>query len=74
MGQVEVIELLSSNKVKKPLSTGEIAKLLNVESYSVSRWLSKLLKYDEIDFIEIDKEEAKKYNKKGRMRLYYISI
>jgi Mn-dependent DtxR family transcriptional regulator len=70
MSQLEVIELLE--KIKKPLSRGEIVKLLNITDTLVSHAINKLVKYNEIKTIEINANQAmKRYHCKRRMRLYY---
>lgn len=70
MGQSDVIKLLE--KTEKPLSVGEIAKLLKDDQKKVSKDLNKMLQYREVDFLEIDRFEAQKnYNCKHRMRLWF---
>jgi predicted Zn-ribbon and HTH transcriptional regulator len=69
MSQADVIELLE--KMDKPLSVGEIAKLLNDNQKKISKDLNKMLKYNEVIFEEIDRFMAmEKYNCKKRMRLW----
>jgi len=72
MGQADVFEILSQSK--KPLSLREITEQLKkADSSSVTISINRLLRYDEIKFKEIGKDEAlKKYKSKRRMRLYYI--
>ena len=71
MGQREVIKILE--KQDKPLSVGEIARLLNDNQKKISKDINKLLQYNEVLFVEIDKGIAlEKYNCKHRMRLYFV--
>jgi len=72
MGQEEVLKVLE--KAKIPLAVSEIAELLSERTCKISLTLSKLLKYSEIEFIEIDRVEAmKRYGCKHRMKLYFVS-
>ena len=60
-------------KAEKPLSVGEIAKLMNDSPYKISKDLNKMLQYNEIDFKEVSTKVAmKKYKCKHRMKIYYI--
>jgi len=71
MSQTEVIDLLE--RVKKPLSVGEISKMLNENPFKISNHLRKMLKYSEVNFIEIDRIKAmENYNCKRRMRLWFV--
>lgn len=71
LGQREVINLLK--KYDKPLSVGEIARILNDNQKKISKDINKMIQYKEILFIEIDKQTAlEKYNCKHRMRLYFV--
>ena len=71
MGQSEIAKLLEI--ASKPLLTREICLILNCEQKKVSEDLSKLLKHEEIDYIELDKDTSyKKYGCKHKMRLYFI--
>ena len=71
MSQSEIIDLLE--KESKPLSVGEISVLLNDNQKKISRCIAKMLKYDEIKFIEIDRFDAMlTYNCKHRMRLWFV--
>lgn len=71
MGQQKVIDILE--KAEKPLSRSEIAKLLDERNEKVSLWIKKMLRYNEIKCMEINRVQAKKhYNCKRRMRIYYI--
>ena len=79
MGQGEIIELLS--KMKVPLSRKEIADLLGDSPDKVTKRLSKLVTYHEVQFIEINRKEAMKRTEhlgkskvKQRMRLYFIKL
>ena len=67
-----MIEILK--KQEKPLSVGEIAKLLDDNQKKISKDINKLLQYKEVLFVEIDKGIAlEKYNCKHRMRLYFVN-
>lgn len=58
---------------KEPLSRGEIAKLLDDCPTKVSFQLSRLIKYNEIGSVEIEREAAKlKFNCNRRMKLYFF--
>lgn len=71
MGQVEIYNLLSESK--EPLSTSEIAKILDMDVLKVSTTIRALLKYNEIQAVELDKVASKKfYRSKKKIRLYYI--
>lgn len=72
MSQQDVIEILE--KMKQPLSVSDIAKLIDDEVTKISKELTRMLKYNEVSFIEIDRFEAmEKYNCKRRMRLWFIN-
>jgi hypothetical protein len=72
MGQSDILRLLE--KEQKPLPVGTIAKKLNECQKKISILLRKLLKYNEVDCIEIDRIEAmKKYKCKHRMRLWFVN-
>ena len=71
MVQEEIIQLLEHNH--KQLSCREIAEILEKALPLVSRALSKLLQYEEVCSIEIDRKKAmESYKCKRRMRLYFI--
>lgn len=71
MSQSEVIKVLE--KSNEPLSVGQIAKILDDNQKKISKDLNKMLQYNEICFVEINKEIAlEKYNCKHRMRLYFV--
>ena len=71
IAQSEVIELLE--KQDKPLSVGEIAKMLEDDQKKISKDLNKMLQYKEVSFIEVDRFVAmEKYNCKHRMRLWFV--
>lgn len=71
IAQRDVLEILE--KAGEPLSVGQIAKLLDDNQKKISKEISKMIKYGEILFKEIDKELAnEKYNCKKRMRLYFV--
>lgn len=70
MGQEEVMEVLK--KSDKPLARIEIAKILKVNPSRVSSALKKMIKYNEVDFIEINRKIAKeRFNCVKRVRLYF---
>ncbi len=71
MSQSDIIDLLE--KEDKPLSVGEISKLMNDNQKKISRYLKVMLKYHEVDCIEIDRIEAMaNYHCKRRMRLWFV--
>lgn len=71
ISQTEVIEILE--KADKPLSRTEIAEQLMEDVVKISHCLKRMLKYDEIKCIEINRKQAMKlYGCKRRMRIYYI--
>lgn len=71
MVQAEIINLLEKSNV--PLSADEIAKTLEVSCVHILRGLKKMLEYNEIECIELDKMIAYKFYKcKRKMRLYYV--
>lgn len=71
MGQSEIIRLLE--KEEEPLSVGLIALKLKDDPKKISKRLNKMLKFGEVDFIEIDRKVAmEKYNCKKRMRVWFI--
>jgi len=72
MSQQDVIEILE--KTKEPLSVSDIARLIDDDTYKISKELTRMLKYKEVCFIEIDRFKAmEKYNCKRRMRLWFIN-
>ncbi len=74
MGQGDVIDILTESH--KPLNRGQIAEKLKAEPESVSHVLKKLLRNQDIDCIEVDRNKAAELlNSKSplrRMRFYYI--
>ena len=71
MSQRDVIKILE--KAEEPLSVGEIAKILDDNQKKISKDINKMLQYDEVCFVEINKEVAlEKYKCKHRMRLYFV--
>ena len=71
MSQSDIIDLLE--KEDKPLSVGEISKLLDDNQKKISRCLRVMLKYHEVACIEIDRIEAmENYKCKHRMRLWFV--
>jgi len=78
MGQQEVIDFLMEQD--KPVSRGQISNGMDLEPTYVSHILNKLLKWKEIECIEVNRNQAIKLLKlkspfKGvrRRRFYYIS-
>ena len=68
--QSEIVEYLE--KQLSPKGVSEIADALGLDKVNVSKAIRKLLKYNEVGAIEIDRHEAKRrFNAKHRMRLYY---
>jgi len=66
-----VIDILQ--KADKPLSRTEIARQLSEGMEKVSLQIKKMLKYNEIKCIEINRIQALEfYGCKRRMRLYYL--
>lgn len=71
MGQYDVLKVLE--KYNKPLSRTEIANILKERPVKISAHINKLLKSNEIRFIEINTRKALKfYGSKRQMRLYII--
>lgn len=71
MTQEQVIEYLK--KQKEPKSRGEIAEAISKTPDVVGKTVRQLLKYKEIQCIEINRLQAmQKFNRRGRMRLYYL--
>ena len=70
MGQEELIEILE--KLVKPASRGEIAKIGGKNPIWVSHMLCKLIQHDEVACIEIDSEKAAGYNCRRKIRLYFL--
>lgn len=71
MGSQEVIDVLE--RFAKPMSRGEIAKVSGINEIRVSHIIKRLIKYDEVKIIEIDRHQAMKlYRCKRRLRLYYV--
>jgi Mn-dependent DtxR family transcriptional regulator len=71
MGQQEIIDTLRQSK--RPLSRTEIADILKVQPKHVSNKIKILVRYDEVKFVELSREQAlEKYHCKRKMRLYYI--
>jgi hypothetical protein len=70
MGQEELIEILE--KLTKPASRGEIAKIGNKDPIWVSHMLCKLIQHQEVFCIEIPSEESAKWGCRRKIRLYYL--
>jgi len=72
MSQQNILDVLE--KIGKPISVSEIAKLIDDECYKISKQLRRMLKYNEVCFVEIDRDEAmERYKCKHRMRLWIIN-
>lgn len=71
MGQEEILSVLEKSRV--PLSAEEIARELNNTIIKILGDIKKLLQYNEIQCIELNKDLAMKfYRCKRKMRLYHI--
>jgi len=71
MGQAEIYNLLCESK--KPLTAHEIADILQIDPFKVIRPLKMLLKFNEIQAVELDKDLSRKvYKCKKKIRVYYI--
>jgi len=72
MVQQQVIDFLK--KAKEPKALGEIIEGIgNCNKRKVTRAIKKLLIYEEIECIEIDRFQAmERCGCKRRMRLYYV--
>lgn len=71
MAQQIIIEYLE--KVKVPKSRGQIASDLGIAPISVSHALKSLVKYKEVKYKEITRQEAyKNYKCYRRMCIYYV--
>lgn len=72
MSQQDILDVLE--EVGIPISVSDIANIINDECYKISKQLRRMLKYNEVCFVEIDKDEAmEKYKCKHRMRLWIIN-
>lgn len=71
MGQQEVINFLK--KQKEPLTGGEIAKGMHERAEKISRFLTKLVKNNEIKYKELDRNEAfRRCGIHRWVKIYYI--
>lgn len=71
MGQEEVIKALEKSRV--PLSAEEIAQEIGTTIIKACMDIAPLLKFHEIECIELDRKLAAKfYHSKRKMRLYYV--
>lgn len=71
MSQSDILDVLE--RVKRPLSRGEIANELKDDGTHVSHSIARLIKGHCIKILEIDRNEAlKRFKCKRRMRLYYV--
>jgi hypothetical protein len=69
--QEEIINILK--KEKRPMSRSEIALKINQNPLNVSRAIKKLIKFKEINYKEISKDEAYiKYRSKRKLRIFYV--
>ena len=75
MGQGEIIEVLKRSR--KPLNRGQIAERTGLDPVLVSHTLKRLLKWCDIECIEVDRNQAARMlNSKSplrRMKFYYVS-
>lgn len=68
--QERIIKLLI--KKKKPMGRVEIAKHLNSTPIKISMALRQLVKFEEVQCVEINHDQAwELFGSKRRMRLYY---
>jgi len=73
MAQAEIYKLLEI--AARPLAVKEIQFILNENQSKILKEINKMLKYNEVDYVEIDKDKAlKEYGCKHKMRLYVIKI
>ncbi|MBW2969365.1 hypothetical protein KY314_04625 [Candidatus Woesearchaeota archaeon] len=74
MGQIEILSVLK--KAKRPLARSEILKELNDQNPSkISHTLQRLMKYREVECIELDFEQTRKLTGTKcprRTRFYYL--
>jgi len=74
MGQAEVIAVLLASD--KPLNRGQIAELCGDHPTKISHLLNRLLMYQDIECIEVDRNKAAflldSKSPLRRMRFYYI--
>ena len=75
MGQANIINVLQ--KSKRPLSSSEIATILKRDKKKICRIIQKMLKYKDIECIELDRNKAAeilKWKKPARRtRFYYLN-
>ena len=72
IGQEEIAKVLI--KADKPLARVEIAKQVGDSPNKVSKYICKMIKRGEIDYIDLDRIEALRlYNSKRRLRLFFWS-
>jgi len=72
MSQQDILDVLE--EVGIPISVSDIAKIIDCEDYRISKQLRRMLKFNEVCFVEIDKDEAmKRYKCKHRMRLWIVN-
>lgn len=72
LSQENIINCLKKNK--RAMSRTEIAQEINLNPCRVSFLLSKLLRWNEVVVVEIDRKEARKrFGVKRRMMLFTLS-
>ena len=71
MGQQELIIVLEDSR--HPLTLREISQLMQEDEVKICKTLKRMIKYDEVKCIELNRMLAAKfYNCKRKLRLYYI--
>jgi hypothetical protein len=70
IGQEELIEILE--KLTKPASRGEIAKIGHKNPIWVSHMLCKLIQHKEVFYTEINSEESARFGCRRTIKLYYL--
>jgi hypothetical protein len=70
MGQEEVIKFLEHTD--KPMSAREVSEAMHESFDKVIKAMAKLLKYNEVGFVELDRLIANEhFGCKRKMKLYY---
>lgn len=70
MGQLDILEVLE--KSERPLAGSEIANALGENPKKIFNQLAKLLKFEEVKMVEIDRHKAQRcFKSYKKMRLYY---
>jgi len=71
MGAQEVIDILK--KKGEPMTARELSQILEQPQTTVTKTITRMILYNEIKFITIDRFEARKLTgSHRRMRLYYV--